>query len=59
MADKEDFSSGERGGGIADDGNSPSQGKDVGECKVCTGNGEGVKEGKSWRMKLEKTKEAR
>lgn len=47
MTDKEDFISGEGAGGIADDGHSLSQGKDVGKFMGCSGNGEEVKGEKS------------
>lgn len=57
MTDKEDFISGEGAGGIADDGHSLSQGKDVGKFMGCSGNGEEVKGEKSWQMRLEKSRD--
>ena len=45
LIDKVDFPGGKGGEGTTHDGNSLSARKDKGECTVCSGNGEGVKEG--------------
>ena len=45
LIDKGDFPGGKRGEGPTRDRNSLSPRKDKGECTMCSGNGEGVKEG--------------